>query len=254
MNINNFIKFALLIIFINTLSARDNPFVPTKEYLAKINSKEKPKEIVKPTNPINVQKIPKIVVKPEEVIAVVKDQEEEKIQTNEVIAKVIKPVEPVKPVQEPKLTINNNDIFAQKIKALEDKTAKMEEIILNQPKNTTNKNSTKQPQKISKTYKYHLLDFVKIDITNDVLHIKTKYKLKEQFVLEDENKIVCDFVSYKKFYTKRESVSSHQDFAKIAIGAHPESHFFRVVIKTSKNLKNYNIKISDNGTININKK
>ncbi len=93
-----------------------------------------------------------------------------------------------------------------------------------------------------KEYKYNLLSFVKINIINNILNIKTKYKLKKAFILEEENKIVFDFDGKMNFYTKRQVLSSHEDFEKIAIGAHPEDDFFRVVIQTKPCVCDYDVK------------
>ena len=71
------------------------------------------------------------------------------------------------------------------------------------------------------------------------MSIATKYKLKNHFILKDENKIVFDYVGKKRFYTKREVLSSHKDFKKIIIGAHPEDYYFRIVIQTQNNVIKY---------------
>jgi hypothetical protein len=111
----------------------------------------------------------------------------------------------------------------------------VEEIIVTLPKikqddlNGTQKNV--KPVEI-KTYKYNLLPFVKIDIKNDIMNISTKYKLKKFFIVKKENKLVFDYIGKKRFYTKRETLSSHKDFNKIIIGAHPDRYYFRVVIQT----------------------
>jgi hypothetical protein len=102
-----------------------------------------------------------------------------------------------------------------------------------------------------KTYKYNLLSFIKIDITDDIMNISTRYKITNWFILKDENKIVFDFVGKKRFYTKRETLSSHKDFKKIIIGAHPENDYFRVVIQTQQITPNYKIKFDNQGLITI---
>ena len=119
----------------------------------------------------------------------------------------------------------------------------MEEIIVQKPKKT-------------KIYKYHLLPFVDIHIINNIMSISTKYKLKKFFLLEEENKLVFDYVGKNRFYTKREILSSHKDFNKVIIGAHPEDYYFRVVIQTKEKVEKYKVEINKekDKTITIQKK
>ena len=129
----------------------------------------------------------------------------------------------------------------------------VEEIILKEPLKLVvkDKNITKivlKPREV-KTYKYNLLPFVDIHITDDIMNLHTKYKLKKHFILKDENKLVFDYVGKKRFYTKRETLSSHNDFKKIIIGAHPENYYFRVVIQTQEDVSKY--KVTINGLITI---
>jgi hypothetical protein len=113
-----------------------------------------------------------------------------------------------------------------------------------------------QKQKKTKIYKYHLLPFVDIHITNNIMSISTKYKLKKFFLLEEENKLVFDYVGKNRFYTKREILSSHKDFNKVIIGAHPEDYYFRVVIQTKEKVEKYKVEINKekDKTITIQKK
>ena len=108
-----------------------------------------------------------------------------------------------------------------------------------------------QKQKKTKIYKYHLLPFVDIHITNNIMSISTKYKLKKFFLLEEENKLVFDYVGKNRFYTKREILSSHKDFNKVIIGAHPEDYYFRVVIVPAYNNSKYKVINNENGLITI---
>ena len=107
-----------------------------------------------------------------------------------------------------------------------------------------------KPKEI-KVYKYNLLSFVNINITDDIMNIKTKYKLIKNFVFKQENKLVFDFAAKKRFYTKRETLSSHKDFKKIIIGAHPEYKYFRVVIVPKYKASNYKIIKKKDGLITI---
>ena len=124
----------------------------------------------------------------------------------------------------------------------------MEEIVFKEPIKQISKDSNLSKICIKtreiKTYKYHLLPFVNIHITNDIMYISTKYKLKKFFILEEENKLVFDYVGKKGFYTKRETLSSHKDFNKLIIGAHPENYYFRVVIQTNKDVSKYKVKLN----------
>ena len=142
----------------------------------------------------------------------------------------------------------NNSMINQKndsrtIKLIpQDNPKNLEEIIV--------KKTVANSKKI-KTYKYNLLSFVKINIKNDIMNISTKYKLKKHFTIKEENKLVFDYIGKKRFYTKRETLSSHKDFNKIIIGAHPRSCYFRVVIQTKSKVSNYKVHINKKGLITI---
>ncbi len=148
-------------------------------------------------------------------------QKQQPIIKNKIVKKIIKPKEEI--------------IFKKPIKiVLKDKTI--------------NKNvCTKQ----IKIYKYNLLPFVDIKIVEDIMYVKTDYILKEHFNLKEENKIVFDYSKKKRFYTKRETLSSHKDFNKIIIGAHPKKSYFRVVIQTKDDISNYKIKIDKKDLVSI---
>ncbi len=214
MNTNNLLKAGLLIALVSTLSARSNPFVPTQTYIEEKESLVDPGEIIEPYNPNDKGRTIKIM--PEE---------------------EIKPIEKIEPIVE-------------EIKPIE----KIEEIVFKEVIEDNNTSCVTAAPKEIKIYKYNLIDFVNIDITEDIMNIQTKYKLKKQFVLEDEKKMVFDFTSKKSFYTKRETLSTHKDFKKITIGAHPENKYFRVVIQVPDNLIEYETHVDENGSITISKK
>ena len=104
---------------------------------------------------------------------------------------------------------------------------------------------------VIKTYKYNLLSFVDLKIRKDIMSLSTKYKLKKYFKIKEENKLVFDFIAKKRFFTQRETISTHKDFKKIVIGAHPEKKYFRVVIQTKEKLSKYNVNIDKNGKVTI---
>ena len=202
-----------------SLYSRVNPFEQTQTY---INEK---KILLDEIKKKNTPKIKKTVVKKE----IVKP-------------KIVKEVKVVK-----------KEIIKPKI-VKKEVIKKEREIIILKPVQfiVSDINSSKKIQKPReiKTYKYNLLSFVDIHITDDIMSIATKYKLKNYFILKDENKIVFDYIGKKRFYTKRETLSSHKDFKKIIIGAHPEDYYFRVVIQTQESVFKYNTTI-DEGLVTI---
>ncbi len=228
MNTNNLLKAGLLIALVSTLSARSNPFVPTQTYIEEKESLVDPGEIIEPYNPSDRGRTIKIMPQEEPIQEIV-------VKKEPVI------IEEVPAVVEPKLVLAIKE------------TKKIEEIIFKEVSHDCNTSKVAVVPKEIKIYKYNLLDFVNIDITDDTMNIETDYKLKQQFILENENKIVFDFIGKKNFYTKRETLSSHEDFKKIVIGAHPENKYFRVVIQTQLDLKEYKINIDENELITVNK-
>ena len=160
---------------------------------------------------------------------------------------------PFIPTQE-YMDAKNNLLYPQNIddgdrtvKIIHNEKKPLEEIIV---KKVIPVKKTEKPKEI-KTYKYNLLSFVNINIANDIMNIKTKYKLKKYFIFKQENKFVFDFVGKKRFYTKRETLSSHKDFSRIIIGAHPEDYYFRVVVVPEYNSSEYKVTINENGLITI---
>lgn len=138
------------------------------------------------------------------------------------------------------------------IKPIQIEEPKLEEVLITKTEIQDPITKETVPVEI-KSYKYNLLDFVKIDILSDIMSIDTKSKLITHFILKDENKIVFDFVGAQNFYTKRESLSSHQDFKKLIVGAHPKYKYFRVVIQTSTDVKGYKTIVEKSGLITITK-
>ncbi len=211
------VTVSLLMLFVSSLEARLNPFEPTKTYLEE-------KEVLLNT-PVEIKQEP--IVKKKKI---------------EIPKDIIKKVEPI--------VVKKEDITPP---VKEKKPA--EEIILKEPIKivVADLNTTKvvvKPREI-KTYKYNLLSFVDMHITDDIMNIQTKYKLKQHFTLVEENKLVFDYIGKKRFYTKRETLSSHKDFKKIIIGAHPEDYYFRIVIQTQEKVSKYKVTISKNGLVTI---
>jgi len=110
---------------------------------------------------------------------------------------------------------------------------------------------SKTKPEVIKTYKYNLLSFVNLQIRKDIMSLSSKYKMKKYFKIKEENKLVFDFIAKKRFFTQRETISTHKDFKKIIIGAHPEKKYFRVVIQTKEKLSKYKINIDKKGKITI---
>jgi hypothetical protein len=152
-----------------------------------------------------------------------------------------------------KLKVIKKDIIKPRV--VKEEVIKQErEIIILKPVQLivydTSSNKKLKKTKEIKTYKYNLLPFVDIHITDDIMSIATKYKLKNYFILKSENRLIFDYFGKKRFYTKREILSSHKDFKKITIGAHPEDYYFRIVIQAQDSVFKYKATI-DKGLATI---
>jgi len=218
--IKKFLIIISILMFLEiSLISRENPFEPTKTYL---EEKKELKLALEKEN--NKTKVIKSIMK-QEIVS------KPTVTKQEIVSKP---------------TITKQKIVSKPvtISTIKQITIKpMEEIIVQKPKKT-------------KIYKYHLLPFVDIHIINNIMSISTKYKLKKFFLLEEENKLVFDYVGKNRFYTKREILSSHKDFNKVIIGAHPEDYYFRVVIQTKEKVEKYKVEINKekDKTITIQKK
>jgi hypothetical protein len=63
-------------------------------------------------------------------------------------------------------------------------------------------------------------------------------KVIRNFKLEDEPKIVIDFLKSRFFLTKRINID-HPQISQVIIGDHPKKNYFRVVFVFKDDLKNY---------------
>jgi hypothetical protein len=106
-------------------------------------------------------------------------------------------------------------------------------------------------KKIPKVTKVQIIKFIDISIIDNIMHLSAEYKLKKWFILENENKIIFDYISQKQFYTKEELLSNDKYFNKVIIGAHPENNYFRVVIETKDKISEYKINVEKEGSITI---
>lgn len=101
------------------------------------------------------------------------------------------------------------------------------------------------------TPKVQIIKFVDISIIDNIMNLSAEYKLKRWFILENEKKIVFDYISKKRFLTKIEPVSTHLDFDNVTIGAHPEKNYLRIVIQTKYKTSQYKISFREEGLITI---
>ncbi len=282
MYIKSIIKMSLLAVLVSSLSARENPFEAAPFVKMKEEVLEKQEIIIEPFNQNDKGRTLKIISQDEKAIAPIQRFIQPPAIIPEPTIKEVAEVSPVEAVEEPK-NVEEITIAKEEIKTtVETKTTiETKQKIEEEPKETTiikeeiqkilaiekkteeitiTKEKVKDPvtKEViaveTKTYKYNLLEFVKINITDDVLNIKTSYDLDRKFLLVDENKMVFDFIGKINFSTQREGLSTHDDYKKIIIGAHPEERFFRVVIQAQEDVTKYKIVINKDGLIVITKK
>ena len=216
-----FISLCLLTILLSsTTFARLNPFIETDTFL------EKKQEWIKQEK-LKQQKL---------------DEEAKLLQQQKLEQ------ERLKKEQEVKLLAQKQLEEKQKQQKLEQERVKKEK--LKQQKLLEEKLAKAKP-KITESYK--LLPFVKVEIidNNLIITVDKKYKLINQDILKESNKILFDFRGDLSFYTVRKNIE-HKNFKSFAIGTHQEKKFFRVVIEFSKPLNNYKETVqSKNGIVTI---
>lgn len=104
--------------------------------------------------------------------------------------------------------------------------------------------------------KYNPLEFVSFKVYEDhmTINVEQLYKLLNVDVLKPSNKFLFDFKGHTDFYTKRKVLDNHPLFKSIAIGNHPQKGYFRIVIETNGDIKDFKEDIDvKNGIITINK-
>jgi hypothetical protein len=217
----NLLTLCLICVISTIATARINPFVPTSEFTKpKVNENDGNRTI--------------------------------KIMGDQPPLKVVE----ILPVVEPKDHINNivvktdSNITQPKkdcnITIIDKPKPKIAKVIKPKPK--------PKPKVIKKdnlTYKFSNIATVRV--LHNHIYLNSKYKLKRYIVLEDENKIAFDFKAKISFQTKRKNISNTRYFSKIVIGDHPESSYFRVVIKTKYDVKKYKVDLTKKAMIKISK-
>ena len=209
---NSILTIGLLVLLLNTLNARENPFIAVEN---KATQQPQMKLI---GDPIEKPKAKLVVtektikeVSPKSDLVLLKKIVEEVLKDN-------------KAIEEKKASI-------VKKKAIQKKKIRKKVVEIINP-----------------------IKSLKINIKKNTFTIKTKYKLKDYFILTDEKKIVIDFTADINFYTYNHNVKLLSTFKKVTLGNHPENSYFRVVIITKDLASNYKLNIKENGLIVINRK
>ncbi len=215
-----------LLILSSNLSARENPFEPTKTYneevarLMEINENypnefdNQEKQYIKEiqdkmkADTDNTNKKTSIV-----------EKKEPAPLTEEKIKKLI--------TQAQEKTVNETKKIVKEIKE-----QKAEEIIYVKPRTDV-------------SYEKDILPFIKLEYTNEKLQLQSKYKVFKKFTLPNKNKMILDFYANENFYTIREDLNS-TNFTKVTVGNHKKDKFFRVVIELSDTPINYEVTYDDN--------
>lgn len=81
---------------------------------------------------------------------------------------------------------------------------------------------------------------VEVSFEGKKLEIKSKYEVFQKFDINEENKIILDFRADTTFYTIRKDLNS-QYFSKLAIGNHEKEKFFRVALQLPASPKDYKV-------------
>lgn len=250
--------FSLLItsiIFISSLEARENPFMPTKAYqdeVARLMELDEnyPKEFQQSNNSIekedmtpilkekDVNKpLPTAVEKTEEEIKKEQAKKEEELKRQKELDEALKNAEMAK--KEAEKLKAEKDAAEAKAKALEAQgpvvyVKKRDDIV------------------VDKTL--DLLPFLNVHYTNDTMTLTSPHKVFKKFYLLEENKLIIDFKAEVTFFTKRVDLESTH-FEKIVAGNHQSENYFRVVILLKDSPINYDVTYSqDSVYITFNKK
>lgn len=198
-----YLIITLLVIGTPHLSARENPFEPTKTYeeeLARMMELQEdlPKEfrVKDPSEYEKMSPSPK-PLEPKDIKI--------KVETKKpVVAK------PKKEVVKPKVP-NENLVYVPK-----------------------------QEQMYTKQAVISVIPGVELSFEGKKLEIKSKYEVFQKFDINEENKIILDFRATTTFNTLRKDLNS-QYFTKLAIGNHEDEKFFRVALQLPASPKDYKV-------------
>jgi len=205
------IKLFTLFILLNiSLFARVNPF-----------------ETLKPLSPTvdkNITNDKKILMNKDDGLRTVKVEAEDNITKEEPKILINKPLKPKK--------LSKEEI---------EKICKVEK-----PKMVVKKKKIIKAKIFTPTT-YKLYKFLKIDVNYKDLTITTRkrYPIIKYYTIKSENKLVFNFDAKIHFSTRYKKFNSPK-FKSYALGNHREENFFRVVIVTKKDIKNYEVTIKNN--------
>ena len=198
-----YLMITLLVIGMPQLSARENPFEPTKTYeeeLARMMELQEdvPKEfqVKDPSTYEKMSPSPKPLTEKE-----IKLKPEPK---KPVVAK------PKKEVSKPKVS-DENLVYVPS-----------------------------QDKMYTKQAVISVIPGLEVSFEGKKLEIKSKYEVFQKFDINEENKIILDFRAATTFYTLRKDLNS-QYFSKLAVGNHKEEKFFRVALQLPASPKDYKV-------------
>lgn len=239
--------FSLLItslIFISSLEARENPFMPTKAYeneVARLMEIDEnyPKEFMENSNietedmtPIlregEVNKpLPTAVAKTEEELKKEQAIKDAKLKKEKELENALKKAAMAKAEAE-KLKAQKEAAEA-KAKALEEQgpvvyVKKRDDIVVDN--------------------KLELLPFLDVAYTDDSMTLTSPHKVFKKFYLLEENKLIIDFKAEVTFFTKRVDLES-KHFKKIVAGNHQNEKYFRIVLLLKESPIKYSVTYSE---------
>lgn len=241
-------SFSLLItsiIFISSLEARENPFMPTKAYQDEVArlieiDENYPKEFMESNNNIETEDMTPIL-KEEDVnkplpTAIAKTEEEIKKEQEIIEAQLKKEKELEEALEKAAMA----KAEAQKFKAEKEAALAKAKALEEQGPVVY----VKKRDDIVVDNTLELLPFLNVQYTNETMTLTSPHKVFKKFHLLEENKLIIDFKAEVTFFTKRVDLES-KHFQKIVAGNHQAEKYFRVVLILKESPIKYEVTYSD---------
>lgn len=246
-----------------SLIARENPFEPTQTYKEEIErmielENGHPLKEVQQQNIEETKKNDVVVEKTKEVEEKVLDNQKEIVKNEEKVdSSQDTKSDKQKTTENPKVVINDEKTNIKE--SLEEKTeeknnttsAQKVAIEIDKEEKPLKKPVPQKTTSVAKKYDYskgvsQILPFISIDLGDEEIEIKTKYKVFRKFNIESQKKIVLDFRGDVEFYTRTKTLDS-QIFNSLILGNHKPDKFFRIVVVVKEHPDKYIVTYNDEG-------
>lgn len=245
-----------------SLIARENPFEPTQTYKEEIErmielENGHPLKEVQQQNIEETKKNDVVVEKTKEVEEKVLDNQKEIVKNEEKVdSSQDTKSDKQKTTENQKVVINDEKTNIKE--SLEEKTeeknttsAQKVAIEIDKEEKPLKKPTPQKTTSVAKKYDYskgvsQILPFISIDLGDEEIEIKTKYKVFRKFNIESQKKIVLDFRGDVEFYTRTKTLDS-QIFNSLILGNHKPDKFFRIVVVVKEHPDKYIVTYNDEG-------